>query len=429
MYSLVHCRKWPQIEVRVIPESLKDVVLHLGHNQSWHNRYQRTYAAIKHLYYWKAWDSCIVLLQSCKPVQYKKSKRPIWKANIWARSSANGVCKYGLIGEFHPPSSKGNRYALTAVCMLTGYTFCIPLRTNQLRRLRPPGEITSPSRLVFVENYWWTTAQNLKWFIFQSHRTIGSWKKIYSPPYYRPQSNGRIEGFHRFLKSCLAKHISRHCEWDDVVPLATASYNWLPNQHSKESPFFVMFGRDAVTNLSQLTKPKLRYMGTEDLILDLKLMSNIFQTQIHNLRMARERVIEGQQLVTKPNIEVGDLVLVRDHTSRCFMPKYKVDFRVVRVQGNRAEVKDNNGKLTWYHISDIKKTDMVTKLICQLPDVDAFGRTGRLSFDPERVKDLGWVPNDWTHKFNPDHVKEATPAVKNTPKERSHQMELRSRNK
>ena len=29
-----------------------------------------------------------------------------------------------------------------------------------------------------------------------------------------------------------------------------------------------MFGRDAVTNLSQLTKPKLRYMGTEDLILD-----------------------------------------------------------------------------------------------------------------------------------------------------------------
>ena len=46
-----------------------------------------------------------------------------------------------------------------------------------------------------------------------------------------------------------------------------------------------MFGRDAVTNLSQLTKPKLRYMGREDLIIDLKLMSNIFQTQIHNLRM------------------------------------------------------------------------------------------------------------------------------------------------
>ena len=42
-----------KFEARVIPESLMDVVLHLGHNQSGHNGYQRTYAAIKCLYYWK----------------------------------------------------------------------------------------------------------------------------------------------------------------------------------------------------------------------------------------------------------------------------------------------------------------------------------------------------------------------------------------
>ena len=182
-----------------------------------------------------------------------------------------------------------------------------------------------------------------------------------------------------------------------MVPLATASYNWLPNQHSKESPFFVMFGRDTLTNLSQLTKPNLRYMGTEHLILDLELMSSIFQMQIHNLRMAREHIIEGQQPVTKPDIAVGDLVLVRDHTSKCFMPKYKVEFCVFHMQGNKVEVKDNNGKLTWYHISDIKKTDMITKLICQLPNVNTFGRKGRLSFDPEHVKELSWVPNDWKY--------------------------------
>ena len=38
-----------------------------------------------------------------------------------------------------------------------------------------------------------------------------------------------------------------------------------------------MFGRDALTNLQHLIKPKLRYMGTYDLILDLELMSNIYQ--------------------------------------------------------------------------------------------------------------------------------------------------------
>ena len=40
-----------KFKARVIPESLVDVVLHLGHNQSGHNGYQRTYAAIKLLYF------------------------------------------------------------------------------------------------------------------------------------------------------------------------------------------------------------------------------------------------------------------------------------------------------------------------------------------------------------------------------------------
>ena len=104
-------------------------------------------------------------------------------------------------------------------------------------------------------------------------------------------------------------------------------------------------------------------------------MSNIFQTDPEPENGPRMRH-RGPTTCKKPNIDIGDLVLVRDHTSKCFMPKYKVDFRVVHIQGNRAEVKDNNGKLSWYHISDIKKTDMVTKLICQLPYVNAFGRTG-----------------------------------------------------
>ena len=103
------------------------------------------------------------------------------------------------------------------------------------------------------------------------------------------------------------------------------------------------------------------------------------------------------------------------------MPKYKTDFHVIRVLGNKVEVKDNNGKMSWYHISDVKKTDMVTKLICQLPDYDTFGRLGRLSFNPERVQDLGWTANDQDFKFNPDHISD--PPVK---KQRSHPMQLRS---
>ena len=160
-----------------------------------------------------------------------------------------------LVGEFHPPSSKGNRYALTAICMLTGYTFCIPIKNKSAEEIMTAwrNHITFPfdvcRKLLMDEG-----TESKSYLFSRVTKELRVKRKIYSPP-NRPQSNGHIEGFHKFLKSCLVKHISRHREWDDVVPIATASYNWLPHRHSKESLFLIMFCRDVLTNLSHLTNP------------------------------------------------------------------------------------------------------------------------------------------------------------------------------
>ena len=69
--------------------------------------------------------------------------------------------------------------------------------------------------------------------------------------------------------------------------------------------------------------------------------------QIHNLKLARQWVIKDQKPVPDPNIRTSDLVLVKDHTSKTFIPKYKTDFHVIRVLGNKVEVKDNNGMMSW----------------------------------------------------------------------------------
>ena len=42
-------------------------------------------------------------------------------------------------------------------------------------------------------------------------------------------------------------------EWDEVVHIACSAYNFVPNEHSKESAFFLMFGRDMYT-LSSIIK-------------------------------------------------------------------------------------------------------------------------------------------------------------------------------
>ena len=127
-----------------------------------------------------------------------------------------------LIGEFHPASSKGNRFALTTVCMLTGFTFCIPLKSKC-------GEdvikayidhiccIFGPSRKILMDNG--TEFKNKLWTeVFKKLRTEQKFTPIYSP-----QCNGRIEGFHKFLKATMAKQLETRIEWDDLVWKAHSS--------------------------------------------------------------------------------------------------------------------------------------------------------------------------------------------------------------
>ena len=59
-------------------------------------------------------------------VQKTQFEKQIFKPGV---QPMEVVC-IDLIGEFYPPSSKGNRYTLTAVCMLTGFTFCIPIKNK-----------------------------------------------------------------------------------------------------------------------------------------------------------------------------------------------------------------------------------------------------------------------------------------------------------
>ena len=59
----------------------------------------------------------------------------------------------------------------------------------------------------------------------QISKELGLEYKLYTPPYH-PASNGRIEGFHAFLKVYIAKHVAPPLEWDVLIPLACAAYNF-----------------------------------------------------------------------------------------------------------------------------------------------------------------------------------------------------------
>ena len=118
-----------RFEAIVLPQVLTGAVLQLAHEGLGHNGSPRTYALIKRYYYWKGLKSMVRKhVQACRLCQeHNKHVVKFSKMNFEAEPAPMRFISMDLIGEFHPPSSKGNWYALTVICMFTGYTFCIPI--------------------------------------------------------------------------------------------------------------------------------------------------------------------------------------------------------------------------------------------------------------------------------------------------------------
>ena len=123
-------------------------------------------------------------------------------------------------------------------------------------------------------------------------------------------------------------------------------------------------------------------------------MTKLYHVVAHNLNEAR-KARDGNKKSTKPKepvvLCVGDNVLIRDHTSKAFQPKYK-DFCIVGLLGkNQIEIKDNHGHITKVHQKDVKKIPMTEK-VCQLYEEEQLGKTreGRKAVPANKMPELGW---------------------------------------
>ena len=274
-------------ETTVIPKALTVQILRMAHDELGHNGTHQTYTLLKRLYYWKGLKSSVEKHIKMSYQCQRRNKQVVKYATLHfdVATLPMQFISMDLICEFHPPTSRKHRYALTVICMLTGYVFCVHLKTKAAEE----------AIQAYIDNVYSKFGGSLKMLsdngtefknkIFeQVTKELGLEYKLYTPPYH-PASNGRIEGFHAFLKTCITKHVAPQLEWDVLVPLACATYNFIPNEHSKESPFFLMFGRDPVLPLHTLLGPKMRYLGNDINILSLEAMKNMFEIAATNLKL------------------------------------------------------------------------------------------------------------------------------------------------
>ena len=257
---------------------------------------------------------------------------------------------------------------------------------------RPTKKILTDNGTEFKNKLWTDVFKKIR----TEHRTS---------PIYSPQCNGRIEGFHKFLKATIGKQLQKGLKWDDVIPKATLAYNFFPTQSSKEAPFFLMFGQQAAVKHMLLDSESPKYLGNEEGLLNIELMRKLYHIIAYNL--AKSRATQDGNKYAKEHyhprpkvLEPGKNVLVRDHDSKVFKPKY-LDYCVVKMAGkNQVIVKDNHGHETKVHRRDLKVIDSDTKVAEMDNELRKEGRRDAQHCMPvKQIPDLNWEKEN-TEKEN-----------------------------
>ena len=330
------------------PDVLKDCLVILAHNKKGHNGFRRTYASLK----------------KQKPLEGHE------KISVSTLHKQPGLCKTQ-----HQNSAAEKRTLLITTPTNGIHSICCTF---------------GPSRKILTDNG--TKFKNKLWTeVLEKLRIEQKFTPIYSP-----QCNGRIEGFHKFLKAMIARQLETRVEWDDLVWKATAAYNFFPTDSSEIAPFFLMFGREAAVKHTLLKSVNPKYLRTNDGMINMGIMTKLYNVVAHNLneaRKARDGKRKGKPPKEPEKLKIGDNIdlLIRDHTSKAFQSKCK-DFCIVGLLGkNQVEIKDNHGHVTKVHCRDVKKIPMTEK-VCKLYKEEQIGKTreGRKAVPTSKMPYLGW---------------------------------------
>ena len=211
---------------------------------------------------------------------------------------------------------QGNKHILTIIDHLTGWPEVFPI----------PDKSVDTIVSTFINEY--LPVHMCPWYILSDNRTefknnlmdqvlqqLGI-DRIFSAPYH-PQSNSKLEVFHKYLKPTLKKLCERDpTNWDKYLNQVLASYRITPNLAMAETPFFLVYSRDSNLPLHQLLEPMQHFLGDPE--------SGMLNLETHRLALAiakkmldENRFKAAQKMMArdKPAFQIGDLCIFQEQTT------------------------------------------------------------------------------------------------------------------
>ena len=154
---------------------------------------------------------------------------------------------------------------------------------------------------------------------------------------YHPQSNAKVERFHRTLHDVLAKRLADDLRtWDLHLNQALAALRFNVSESSKFSPFYLLYNRDVVLPVDNLLKPRRKYHGEALHKITLQEQHKAFVTVRNNLRKAKKRQAKyyADRNSKAVEFEIGDPVYYKNNKRiNKFALKWKPFYRVIEKKG------------------------------------------------------------------------------------------------
>ncbi len=366
---LYHRPEGGALEQLVVPHSLRERVLTLGHNIPWagHLGGVKTLERIANKFYWPGLYTNVqkfcAACPDCQLASHKKVRQfPLQPMPIidipFSRIAMD------IVGPLERTHS-GFRYILVVCDYATRYPEAFPLRrvTAQsvaqallqlFSRVGIPREIVTDQGTVFL-------SQTLR----QVYGLLGV-KGIRTTPYH-PQTDGLVERYNQTLKSMLRKFVAEDGkDWDRWLPYLMFAYREVPQASTGYSPFELLYGRQVRGPLDVLRDaweqpsdpqpvPVLQY------VLQMREKMDKMAKLVHdNMEKAQVRQKDCFDKKTKARVfQPGQEVLLLLPTSdNKLLARWQGPFKVLRKMGPATyeiSMPEHRKKKQTFHVNLLKE--------------------------------------------------------------------------
>lgn len=254
-----------------------------------------------------------------------------------------------------PKTSRGNRYILTIMDLLTklGHAHELPdqkaltiIRTLDQKYFKP----YSIPLILLTDR-----GRNFTSDIMKDFLKINKVNHVMTSGYH-PQTNGSLERSHTGLVDYLRHYTSKHVEWDELLPDAMRCYNSTIHEGTKFTPHEMAFGKLKKTSetlpLAKHLPTTTKYM--ENLVTRLSELAEVGGNNLNAAKLTSKHYYD--QKLNPVKFSVGDQVYVKREVKGKLDSNYEGPYEIVEMLDfNTAIIAGPNGKRKLKHLDKLKR--------------------------------------------------------------------------